>query len=58
VVSILTGSIARSVTRRYLNYSEVDFDVFRPAGATSCTDGGEICTEEGTFGPLLRAKFL
>jgi len=27
---------------RYLSYSEADFEVFRPAGATRCTDGGEI----------------
>jgi len=26
----------------YLIYSEADFEVFRPAGATRCTDGGEI----------------
>jgi len=28
------GSIARSATRRYLIYSEANFEVFRPAGAT------------------------
>jgi len=39
---LITGSIARSASRRYLIYSEVDFEVFRPAGATCCTDGGEI----------------
>ena len=27
---------------RYLIYSEAGFEVFRPAGATRCTDGGEI----------------
>ena len=27
---------------RYLVYSEADCEVFRPAGATRCTDGGEI----------------
>jgi len=27
---------------RYSIYSEADFEVFRPAGATRCTDGGEI----------------
>jgi len=27
---------------RYLVYSEADFEVLRPAGATRCTDGGEI----------------
>ena len=36
------GIIARSATRRCLIYSEADFEVFRPAGATRCTDGGEI----------------
>jgi len=35
-------SIARSAIRRYLICSEADFEVFRPAGATRCTDGGEI----------------
>jgi len=39
---VITGSIARSATRRYLSYSEADFEVFRPAGATRCTDRGEI----------------
>jgi len=40
---LITGSIARSTKRRYLSYSETDFKVFRrPAGATRCTDGGEI----------------
>jgi len=38
----VTGSIARSATRRYLSYSEADFEVFRPAGVTRCTDEGEI----------------
>ena len=41
--NIITGSIARSASRRYLVYPEADFEVFRPAGATRCTDGGEIC---------------
>jgi len=40
--AIITGSIARSAKRRYLSYSEADFEVFRPKGVTSCTDGGEI----------------
>jgi len=38
----ITGSIARSAKRQYLSYSEGDFELFRPAGATRCTDGGEI----------------
>ena len=31
----------------YLSYSEADFEVFLPAGATRCTDGGEIWHEGG-----------
>jgi len=34
-----TGSIARSASRRYLIYSEADYEVFRTAGPTRCTDG-------------------
>jgi len=48
---IFTDSIARSATRRYLSYSEADFEVFRPAVAIRSTDGGEIW-----HGPLLHAK--
>ena len=39
---LITGSIARRTKRRYISYSDSDFEVFRPAGATRCTDGGEI----------------
>jgi len=39
---IFTSSIARSATCRYLSYSDADFEVFRPAVATRCTDWGEI----------------
>ena len=53
---MITGSIARSARRRYIIYSEADFEVFRPAGATRCTDGVTFGTKEGT-GPLPRAKF-
>jgi len=41
-LQFFTGSIACSASRWYLVYSEADFEVFRPAGATRCTDGGEI----------------
>jgi len=41
-LSVITGSIARSATRRNLSYSEADFEVFCPTGATRCTDGDEI----------------
>jgi len=41
---------------RYLIYSEADFEVIRPAGATRCTDGGEIWLGGGDL-PILRAKF-
>ena len=41
---------------RYLVYSEADFEVFRSAGATRCTDGGEIWHGGGDRS-LLHAKF-
>jgi len=54
---IFTSSIARSATRRYLSYSEADFEVFLPAGTTRCTDGAEIWHEGGDRrGRLLHAK--
>jgi len=34
IIIIITGSIARSATCWYIIYSEADFEVFRPAGAT------------------------
>jgi len=42
VVKVITGSIARSAKHRYVSYSYADFEGFRPAGATRCTDGREI----------------
>jgi len=54
---MITDSIARSATRRYLSYSEADFEVFHPAEATCCTDGCEIWHGERDQGSLLRAKF-
>jgi len=56
-ISFITASIARSAKRRYLSYSEADFEVFRPIGATRCTDGCEIWHGGVDEGPLLRAKF-
>jgi len=41
-INFITGNIARSARRGYLIYPEADFEGFRPAGATRCTDGGEI----------------
>jgi len=38
----LPAALRAAQTCWYLIYSEADFDVFRPAGATRCTDGGEI----------------
>jgi len=55
-IRIFTGRIARSASRRYLVYSEADFEVFCPTGVTRCTDGGEIWHGGGDR-PLLRAKF-
>ena len=53
---VFTGSIARSAKRRYLSNSEADFEVFRPTGATRCTEGVKLGMNEGTEG-LLHAKF-
>jgi len=41
---LVTGSIAYSAKRRYLSYSEADFEIFRPAGTTRCTDGVKFGT--------------
>ena len=38
----ITGRICRRQLCRYFVYSRADFGVFRPAGATRCTDQGEI----------------
>ena len=40
--SFFTDSIARSVMRRYLIYSEADFEVFAPQGRHVAPIGGEI----------------
>ena len=50
---LLPAALRAAQTCRYFVYSEADFEVFRPAGATRCTDGGEIWHG----GPLLHAKF-
>ena len=52
----LPVALRAAQTCRYLIYSEADFEVFRPAGATRCTDGGEIWHGGGDF-PLLHVKF-
>ena len=43
---IFTGSIARSATRRYLIYSEANFEVFRPAERHVAPMGVKFGTEE------------
>jgi len=39
---LLPAALRAAQACRYLVYSEADFEVFRPAGATRCTDGGEM----------------
>jgi len=39
---VITGSIARRARRRYLIYSDADFELFCPTEATRSTDGDEI----------------
>ena len=41
-VGFLPAALRAAQNCRYLIYSEADFKVFRPAGATRCTGGGEI----------------
>ena len=50
----LPAALREAQICRYLVYSEADFEVFRPAGATRCTDGGEIWHGGGD---LFHAKF-
>ena len=50
---LLPPALRAAQACRYLIYSEADFEVFRPAGATRCTDGGEIWRGGGDFDPLL-----
>jgi len=40
--SLPAGSIARSASLPVFSLLRGRFEVFRPAGATRCTDGGEI----------------
>ena len=54
--ALVTGSMARSATRRYLSYSEADFEVFRPDGRHAAPMGVKFGVE-GSKGPLLHAKF-
>ena len=49
-IALLQATL-RAAQGRYINikaYSEGDFEVFRPAGATRCTDGSEIWRGEWT----------
>ena len=39
---LITGRICRRLLCRYCFYSRAEFEVFRPAGATHCTDQGQI----------------
>jgi len=55
LLCMFTGSIACSAKCRYLSYSEANFEVFRPAGATHCIDGVKFGIEKWTKGPLLYA---
>jgi len=45
---VITGSIVRSAKRRYLSYSEADFEDFCPAGVNVAPMGVKFGTEEGT----------
>jgi len=47
---LLPAALRAAQACRYLIYSEADFAVFRPAGATRCTDGGKIWRGGGDLG--------
>jgi len=51
-VQLLPAALRAAQICRYLVYSEADFEVFRPAGATRCTDGGEISRGHAKFHPI------
>jgi len=52
--NLITGSIARSATRRYLSYSEVDFQVFRPAGRHVAPIGVKFGVARQISSPLVQ----
>ena len=54
---LLPAALRAAQICRYLVYSEADFEVSRPAGATRCTDGGEIWQGGGDPRSPPRAKF-
>jgi len=41
-LNLLPAALRAAQTCWYLVYSEANFEVFRPAGVTRCTDGGEF----------------
>ena len=51
-VRIITGCIERSAKRRYLSYSEADFEIFANHRGDTLHRWGEIWQGEGTFGPI------
>ena len=66
-IYLLPAALREAQTCRYVVYSEANFEVFRPAGATRCTDGGEIwhggvrakfhphrCNDKGVGPPKLK----
>ena len=57
LLSCLPAALRTAQICRYLVYSEADFEVFRPAWATRCTDGGEIWRGGRDRRSLLHAKF-
>ena len=48
----LPAALRAAQTCRYLVYSEADFEVFRPAGATSCTDVVKFGILHAKFHPI------
>jgi len=57
VMSIfLPAALREAQTCRYLVYSEANFEVFRPAGATRCTDGVKFGISMPNFTPSVQRQ--
>ena len=53
----ITGRMPRSGKLPVLFYSQAKNQVFRPVGATRCTDSGQTLKDRRHLGPLGSAKF-
>ena len=57
IITFQPTALRAAQSAGYLIYSEADFEVFRPAGATRCTDGAGT-EEAGRRGPKVPSSVL